>query len=394
MDRFNDTTKNDEGYEFKKYSYPYTKKKLKFFEEEENMNNDNNENNENNENNDNNDNNENVNENDNLSCNFSEICEQNNNNNNNHKNQINNDKIIFVSELIPEITKIYQKAKKFDYNFDIINSDFKDFIHNISFENDENKNISNIPYNTSNNVFNNNYTKEKLINETFSNMNISPKNVNSIENNNTYLGKYIILENGKKQINKDLIKCNCKNSYCLKFYCECFSNGKYCENCFCCNCKNKKEYENLRQDKYKNILSRNPKAIYQINSTKKSWTCNCKNSNCMKKYCDCFQFGKSCTSKCKCVNCLNKVSNINNNNFGKNQKVRRIRGVKKLIKNNIYLTPKKKPNSKKDGYNRNYIYNQSTADLTENNKKNNIFNGLSNNISSKPINIKLNMNEV
>ena len=34
-------------------------------------------------------------------------------------------------------------------------------------------------------------------------MNISPKNVNPIENNNSYIGKYIILENDKKQINKD-----------------------------------------------------------------------------------------------------------------------------------------------------------------------------------------------
>ena len=384
MDRFNDITKNDEGYEFKKYIYPnYPKKKLKFFEEEENMNNENNENEIEND------------KNDNISCNLSEIKEpinnNINNNINNHKNQINNDKIIIVSELTPEITQIYQKVKKFDYNFDIINSDFKEFIHNISNENDENKNTSNISNKISNNLLNNNYIKEKYINESLSNQKISPIDNN---NNNTYTGKYIILENGKKQINKEFLKCNCKNSFCLKFYCDCFANGKYCENCFCCNCKNKKEYENLRQDKYKNILSRNPKAIYQINSVKKSWTCNCKNSNCMKKYCDCFQFGKSCTSKCKCVNCLNKVSNINHNNFRRNQKVRRIRGIKKVIKNSIYLTPKKKQNSKKDGYNKNYIYNQSTADLTENNKKNNILNNLSNSINSKAVNIKLNMNEV
>ena len=380
MERFNET-KNDEVNEFKKFSYPYNaKKRLKFLDEEENINNEN----------------INANINENICNNANEIEEQNNN-----KNEIKNNKIYLVSEfLIPEITKIYQKAKKFDYNFDIINSDFKDFIHNISFENDENKNIINIQNNISdNNIINTNYTKKKYIDESFSSKSPNIKNKTN-ENSNIYLGKYIILENGKKQINKDLIKCNCKNSSCLKFYCECFSNGKYCENCFCCNCKNIKQYENLRQDKYKNILSRNPKAIYQINSVKKSWTCNCKNSNCTKKYCDCFQNGKSCTSKCKCINCLNKIININNNNnnnnnFGRNQKIRRIRGVKKLIKNNIFLTPKKKRNNKKDGYNKSYIYNQSTSDLTENNKnKNNIINNLSDKFNSKDINVKLNMNEI
>jgi hypothetical protein len=210
---------------------------------------------------------------------------------------------------------------------------------------------------------------------------------NTIENNPIYSGKYIVLENGKKQINKDLIKCNCKNSSCLKFYCECFANGKCCENCPCCNCKNKPEFENLRQEKYKNIIMRNPKAIQQINSTKKSWTCNCKNSNCKKKYCDCFQNGKNCTSKCKCLNCLNKTNNINysnGNNSGEMRKVKRIRGGKKLLKNNKFITPKKR-NGKKSN-------NQSTAAFTEYNNKTDNFNNLSNKLKFKEIRQKLNMN--
>ena len=150
MERFNET-KNDEVNEFKKFSYPYyAKKRLKFFDEEENINNEN----------------VNANINENICNNANEIEEQNNN-----KNEIKNNKIFLVSEfLIPEITKIYQKAKKFDYNFDVINSDFKDFIHNISFENDENKNIINIQNNISdNNIINTNYTKKKYIDESFSN---------------------------------------------------------------------------------------------------------------------------------------------------------------------------------------------------------------------------------
>jgi hypothetical protein len=33
--------------------------------------------------------------------------------------------------------------------------------------------------------------------------------------------------------------------------------------------------------------------------------CNCKKSNCLKKYCECFQAGVVCSSACKCVDCLN-----------------------------------------------------------------------------------------
>ena len=125
-------------------------------------------------------------------------------------------------------------------------------------------------------------------------------------------------------------RCTCKNSNCLKFYCECFANGRFCENCLCINCKNTQEYKDLRLEKYNLIISRNPKAIQKINSTKRSWTCKCRNSNCSKKYCDCFQNGRSCTSKCKCINCLNKNINGNRNkNNGGEKKIKRIRGMKK-----------------------------------------------------------------
>ena len=33
--------------------------------------------------------------------------------------------------------------------------------------------------------------------------------------------------------------------------------------------------------------------------------CNCKKSNCLKKYCECFQAGVVCSPACKCVDCLN-----------------------------------------------------------------------------------------
>ena len=123
-------------------------------------------------------------------------------------------------------------------------------------------------------------------------------------------------------------KCTCKNSNCFKLYCECFANGRYCDNCSCVSCKNTIENKELRNQKYDEIISKNPKALQKINSTKRSWTCKCKNSSCLKKYCDCFQNGRSCTSKCKCINCFNKNNNNRNNGGDRKTKVKRIRGIK------------------------------------------------------------------
>lgn len=33
--------------------------------------------------------------------------------------------------------------------------------------------------------------------------------------------------------------------------------------------------------------------------------CNCKKSNCQKKYCECYQAGIKCSDLCKCENCKN-----------------------------------------------------------------------------------------
>ena len=155
------------------------------------------------------------------------------------------------------------------------------------------------------------------------------KNVKNIEFSQTYIASST---NNSSFPNK----CTCKNSNCFKLYCECFANGKYCDNCSCLNCKNTIENKELRNQKYEEIISRNPKALQKINSTKRSWTCKCKNSNCSKKYCDCLQNGRCCTSKCKCINCYNKNNTINRNNGNeKRNKIRRIRGIKnKAIMNN------------------------------------------------------------
>eukprot|EP00250_Pteridium_aquilinum_P034489 c7661_g1_i1 orf=2-604(-) len=43
-------------------------------------------------------------------------------------------------------------------------------------------------------------------------------------------------------------QCNCKNSRCLKLYCECFASGTYCDGCNCVNCCNNVENEAFRKE--------------------------------------------------------------------------------------------------------------------------------------------------
>lgn len=41
--------------------------------------------------------------------------------------------------------------------------------------------------------------------------------------------------------------------------------------------------------------------------------CNCKKSNCRKKYCECYGVGLKCTDICKCEDCKNKEGFIKKN---------------------------------------------------------------------------------
>ena len=55
--------------------------------------------------------------------------------------------------------------------------------------------------------------------------------------------------------------CNCRNSKCLKLYCECFASGRYCGNCNCVNCMNNTSNEAARSAAIELILERNPNAF-------------------------------------------------------------------------------------------------------------------------------------
>ncbi|MCQ2820763.1 MAG: TCR domain-containing protein [archaeon] len=150
-----------------------------------------------------------------------------------------------------------------------------------------------------------------------------------------------------KMGSKSNMRCTCTKSKCLKLYCECFARGKKCEGCFCVDCMNTEEHIEEIEQAYQRIIERNPRAFQKFQKSK-SFACKCRNSNCQKNYCECFQNGKACNSKCRCTDCKNKV---NMNRFRKNKrKVRKeLRVTKpKLVSDEMELpidkmyTPQKK----------------------------------------------------
>ena len=152
-----------------------------------------------------------------------------------------------------------------------------------------NNNMNKINYNIINN---NNIINQRIHNSLLAN----------IEKEN------LILRNNKNNIKNNFINtkicCTCTKTNCLKKYCACYSNGKFCDECECINCMNTPKNKKEKEDENKN------KKLIENNII-----CNCTKSNCLKKYCECYKLGKECGTLCRCIGCANKINNNLNENI-------------------------------------------------------------------------------
>lgn len=116
-------------------------------------------------------------------------------------------------------------------------------------------------------------------------------------------------------------QCSCKNSQCLKFYCECFKEGRPCVDCECRNCANElgnallnHTIVKLQAEKERAIVKLKWKQIKastpETNLLQEVKPCNCKNSGCVKGYCDCYRTGKGCGDECRCQGCRNSKAKL------------------------------------------------------------------------------------
>lgn len=107
-------------------------------------------------------------------------------------------------------------------------------------------------------------------------------------------------------------KCNCRNSQCLKMYCDCLKRGDFCSGCNCIGCENHSESE-IRKRRVGTMLDKAKKVVggQVISGTEDLRLrvmrngCNCRKNYCLKKYCECHQFGLKCSRACRCLTCQN-----------------------------------------------------------------------------------------
>eukprot|EP00960_Hanusia_phi_P012786 373510-Hanusia_phi.AAC.3 len=139
---------------------------------------------------------------------------------------------------------------------------------------------------------------------------------NNDDDNNNDNNLIINLKAKAKNLPKDTSRlCKCKKSKCVRQYCVCFRAGVLCDGCDCVDCYNDGKHEKERLAAVEHIKTSDPLAfetkikpdVESSNTTTIHHVrgCKCKNSKCLKKYCECFEHEVACSAKCDCVDCMN-----------------------------------------------------------------------------------------